>query len=612
MTRVFLHKIEDMMGVVLNRYSRSLMFLTLLLVLPGVFSDRFMVVCKLIIISLFANVSFSFIIALLICFIAYLISKVCKTLELMWLGSFHLFFYFLFFLELFLFVFFDCHVNANIFQLIDETNSQESSEFLATYLCNWRFVVICFVIALMVVVEYNFDTLLKWKKNKVQKNISFREKSILTLLFSSFVIVSCACFIWNLQYFSIEYREDWKKTEGKFIRFSPSFYIYEAVSQFVQERNLFEECARSNENIVIDSVDREPKNIVVIIGESFNRHHSSLYGYPLETNPKLSSLKNLFVFDNVISPINATSSSFQHFLSMASIEENIAWYEKPLFPAIFNEAGYNVLFFSNQFIKEAGMSTYDASMGFFNHPLLAPKLFDYRNSEKFLYDGDLLDDYKVKKDSLENDSLNLIFFHLYGQHVNPAFRFPSGRDFFKISDYMNRIELNPQQKKEVANYDNATLYNDSVVYEIIKMYENKNAAVVYFADHGDEANDYRAHIGRSRGLHIIGAPGLHCQLDIPFLIFLSDEWIARNPSDVERFKKSLHRPFIIDDLPHLLMDIANLENKFYNPHKSLVNESFDVSRKRVITPLASRPIDYDSVVGGGAILLDFRNKVVVA
>ena len=96
-------------------------------------------------------------------------------------------------------------------------------------------------------------------------------------------------------------------------------------------------------------------------------------------------------------------------------------------------------------------------------------------------------------------------------------------------------------------------------------------------------------------MHIIGAPGLHCQLDIPFLIWLSDKWIEKNPSDVERFEKSLHRPYIIDDLPHLLMDIAKVRSKFYNPHKSLVNESFDNTRKRVITPLASKPIDYDSV-----------------
>lgn len=593
MTKEFLLKIESVARIFLDRYVRSLVFLTLLLWLPGVFADSLIRMCKLIVVHLLGNFSFCLFIVLLITFVAYLLSKMNRVIESMWLGTFHLFFYLLFFLELFLFVFFDCHINANIFQLINETNSQESSEFLATYLLDLKFFVICLVLILMVLAECFFSSFLKLVKSKIfhKKSLKNVRIPICLLLF----ITSLICFIWGLQYFSFEYREDWKKTEGKFIRSTPSFYVYESVSQFIQERNLFEECARSNENIAIDSVDRDAKNIVVIIGESFNRYHSSLYGYRLKTNPKLSSLKNLFVFDDVISPINATSSSFQYFLSMSSIDGKKAWYEEPLFPVIFNRAGYNVVFFSNQFVKAAGMSTYDASMGFFNHPSLAPKLFDYRNSEKFLYDGDLLDDYKAKRKFIENDSLNLVFFHLYGQHMNPAFRFPSGRDFFKVTDYMNRTELNQQQKQEVANYDNATLYNDSIVYEIIKMYKNKNAAVVYFADHGDEANDYRPHIGRSRGLHIIGAPGLHCQLDIPFLIWLSDEWIAKNPNDVERFEKSLHRPFIIDDLPHLLMDIAKVRNKFYNPHKSLVNESFDESRKRVITPLASMPIDYDSV-----------------
>ena len=49
---------------------------------------------------------------------------------------------------------------------------------------------------------------------------------------------------------------------------------------------------------------RRPKDIVMIIGESFSKSHSSLYGYEKMTNPKLSSLRSdslLYVFDNVTS-----------------------------------------------------------------------------------------------------------------------------------------------------------------------------------------------------------------------------------------------------------------------------------------------------------------------
>ncbi len=403
----------------------------------------------------------------------------------------------------------------------------------------------------------------------------------------------------NARYYSLEFREDWNRVKNSAAIHSPLFYVFEAVSQFLQERNDFEICVRTNANVVAFSRDSVPKTLVVVIGESFNRHHSSLYGYPLETNPRLSRLTGLSVFDNVISPINATSSAFRLFLSMASMDDSREWREAPLFPAIFKSAGYNVVFYSNQFVPAVEMSTYDASCGFFNHPELAPKLFSHRNSQKFQYDGELLDDYMSKRDSLESDFQNLVIIHLYGQHVNPAMRFPPERAKFNENYYSYRKELTQGQKRYVASYDNATLYNDSIVDAVVEMFRDRVSAVVYFADHGDEAYDFRDHVGRARGLHLLGAQGLRAQLDVPFMIWLSDSWKENYPDDESQIRRHLHDPFVTDDLPHMLLDLARVNYADYNSKKSLISDDFDVSRKRIIRPLASEPVDYDSVCAQG-------------
>lgn len=538
----------------------------------------------------FCNLLFSSAAVFLICLVAHLLGRVGRPFKLAWLGISHVLVYGVFFFECFLMFFFGCHTNANVFQLIEETNPQETSEFFTVYVLNGKFFALCAVMILFAVVEF-------FAKKIVASLLSLRS---CRFALSVYLLLALCVLLNNARYYSLEFREDWNRANNSAAMQSPLFFVFEAVSQFLQERNDFGLCVQTNANVEAFSRDSVSKTVVVIIGESFNRHHSSLYGYPLETNPRLSRLPGLSVFDNVISPINATSSAFRLFLSLSSMDDSREWSEAPLFPAIFKSAGYNVVFYSNQFVSAVGMSTYDASCGFFNHPELAPKLFSHRNSQKFQYDGELLDDYMSKRDSLESDFQNLVIIHLYGQHVNPAMRFPPERAKFNENDYGYRKELTQEQKRYVASYDNATVYNDSIVDSIIQMYRDRIAAVVYFADHGDEAYDFRNHVGRSRGLHLLGAQGLQAQLDVPFMIWLSDSWKENYPDDESRIRRHLHDPFVTDDLPHMLLELARVNHADYNPKKSLISDDFDVSRKRIIRPLALEPVDYDSVCVQGS------------
>ena len=72
---------------------------------------------------------------------------------------------------------------------------------------------------------------------------------------------------------------------------------------------------RQNPDVICSN--DSPDNIVLVIGESFTKWHSSLYGYEKETNPLLGRMvadSTLFVYENVksacTSTIPAINSSF--------------------------------------------------------------------------------------------------------------------------------------------------------------------------------------------------------------------------------------------------------------------------------------------------------------
>ncbi len=599
----FLLKIFNIFIAPIKRYPTSFVFFAFLLILPDLYEHRLRWVTNnhhFFSSWLLVSVSVSYFLVTL----ASLLSKVCRRGGDVLVILFHSLIYILAFTEIFLYKHFGTHINAYILQLVDETNFQESSEFLSTYTHTKLFPKLIIGFAFLVGLEIVLSRFVMFiRRLNVQGTRSTVLQTVLNLLtlivgiytFSAllFLFSNHSCFTLNWET-NLEKDNVWEHG----FAFSFAYRTYQSGLQFLEDKSSIDKCAQSLQHI--SATVRQPKidNIVIIIGESFNRHHSSLYGYEHVTNPRLAKLEHLYVFDDVISPVNNTSRAFKSFLSMASVGDKVEWYDTPLFPAIFKKVGYNVTFFSNQFVKLPNMSPFDASAGFFNHPDVEPHIFSHRNDKKHEYDEGLIEEYQSKRNEVESDSLNLVFFHLIGQHIAAAKRFPKGRDYFHISNYQ-RKELTEEQVQHVADYDNATLYNDSVVNEIFKLFQNKDALFLYFADHGDEANDYRPYLGRCFNLNEGGAPALHCQLDIPFLFYLTDSCSARHPELEKRIADARHRPFMIDDLPHLLFDVAGIETPWYQPTKSLINDNYNDDHRRIISGFhITEDIDYDAVCDG--------------
>ena len=367
-------------------------------------------------------------------------------------------------------------------------------------------------------------------------------------------------------------------------------------------------CITAAKTVKVDSCSYQSPNIVLIIGESYGKVHSQLYGYKYPTTPRQVKLERsglLTRFSDVVSCWNLTSFVFKNVLSMHVVGQKGEWCDYALFPELFKKAGYNVTFLTNQFLPQAKEAIYDFSGGFFlNNPELSKFLFTTRNNSLHRFDEGLLADYDglVKSgDIVINNARdrksaakdpNLIIFHLIGQHVNYRTRVPNDRRVFTAADYAeSRPDLSERRRRVLADYDNACLYNDSIVASIIKRFENTNSIVIYMPDHGEECYEPgRNFICRNHSADV-DWPLAHYEFEVPFWIYCTHRYAVTHPEIFKAIKDAKDKRFMTDALPHMLVWLAGISAKDYRPEYNLLSPQYNERRPRILKHVA----DYDKL-----------------
>ena len=352
---------------------------------------------------------------------------------------------------------------------------------------------------------------------------------------------------------------------------------------------------KAADEVKVDSCSFRSPNIVLIIGESFGKQHSQQYGYFMDTTPRqvlLEKSRKLTKFTDVVTCWNLTSFVFKNVFSTHVVGEKGEWCDYPLFPELFRKAGYHVTFITNEFLPQAKEAVYDFSGGFFlNNPQLSKLQFDSRNTELHPLDDGLLADYdnKLKNELGEH---NLIIFHLMGQHVDYKTRYRKEQGRFWASSYEDkRPELTDKQRKMLSHYDNATLYNDSIVAQIVKRFANDNAIVIYMPDHGEECYEgNRGFICRNHSA-AIDWPLAHYEFEIPFWIYCSQKYIKKHRDIYRQIRAAKDRRYMTDALPHLLLYLAGIETPTYNAKYNILSPDYDEMRPRILKGSA----DYDKL-----------------
>ena len=347
-------------------------------------------------------------------------------------------------------------------------------------------------------------------------------------------------------------------------------------------------------HIQVDSCAFTSPSIVLIIGESYGPHHSQQYGYAMPTTPRQIAREQsgqLVKFSDVVAPWNLTSFVFKLVFSTYVQGQQGEWCDYPLFPQLFRAAGYHVSFLTNQFVTKPREAVYDFSGGFFlNNPTLNKSMFDNRNKKTYIVDGQLID--SLLTDDLVKTEPQLTIVHLLGQHVNYRSRYPRSRAAFNADDYATlRPELTARQRLTLAQYDNATLYNDSVVDAICRRYEQQQAIVIYMPDHGEECYEgNRGFICRNHSADI-DRELAHYEFKVPFWIWCSKPYMNAHPDVFLQIVKAKDRRYMTDALAHTLLYLAGIHTPFYHAEYDILSDDYDESRPRIL----KNTTDYDSL-----------------
>lgn len=522
--------------------------------------------------------------------------------------------------DVYCYVNYDSTLNPSMLMLVGETDSREAGEFMSTVFTSgvifsnvgWILLLILFNVAVVLCpwMEKKFDSAHLEKYLNIKGKLeSFFEKAtpylgilcIVLLVWSGFSSAHNKAASWKLMTGRTIGEVEHTLTEKDHaVLYTPIyrllFSLY-ANSLAAQQVDTLIEAAN---HVKVDSCSYKSPTIVLIIGESYGKNHSQQYGYFKETTPRQVSLEKrggLVKFDDVVSCWNLTSFVFKNVLSMHVVGEKGEWCDYPLFPELFRKAGYHVSFLTNQFLPKAKEAVYDFSGGFFlNNPTLTKEQFDTRNSQLYQYDEGLLSCYDdlVKKEEItvDDDHHNLVIFHLLGQHVTYKTRYPKNRTHFWAASYEEeRPELTNRQRKVLSQYDNAVLYNDSIVDQIVKRFENKEAIVIYMPDHGEECYEgNRGFICRNHS-SAIDWPLAHYEFEVPFWIYCSPKYQRRHPEIYKDVILARHRKFMTDALPHMLVYLAGIHSKDYHAEYNLLSPQYDENRPRIL----KNTTDYDKL-----------------
>ncbi len=334
--------------------------------------------------------------------------------------------------------------------------------------------------------------------------------------------------------------------------------------------------------------------IVLIIGESFIRSHSSLYGYPIETNPCLKAeadTGNLVIFSDAVSHSSSTIDVIRNVLCTNDPNRGEMWYDSPYFPLLFSKAGWDVYYWDNQTKHHGDWSIFNFTMTeFLFNDFLIEHCYSKLYKQPYYYDGDIVNDYKNNYTPSAKNLLTI--FHLNGQHFNAAWRYPNDSIFTKFNGYeitRNEPWMTDEKRKAIAHYDNATLYNDFVIKQIINLFRSDNSIIIYFSDHGEEVYDYRDSQGRKSCPENIKAQ-LTAQNSVPFVIWMSDKFIEHNPSTAQAIKRAANLPIITYDIANFIMGIAKMSTIYYRPENDFSSPEYQIAPRIIMDGL-----NYDEI-----------------
>ncbi len=425
------------------------------------------------------------------------------------------------------------------------TNTREYTEFIKDHNSSALWLVLYSLIAIAVL-------FVAIKKNVSQKASLFKQ-SILFLGFISSI------------YFE-------NKVVGDMLNGYSAFYLLK------KDQAAFTKAIQEHQN-KINSLDYKPKpnsilpnKIVVIIGESESKLNMSLYGYQINTTPKLLTRNDLLVLTNTITPYASTSFALNYVMDFGSYDNPDLRLNGPSIIDVYKSLNYKTKWITVQGIY-ADMEQFTGNGSLYlQFAKTCDTVIDLHKV------ADAFDEitFKPFENEIKKEEKQIIFIHLLGSHESYTNRYPVN---FK------KWNFNEKNSSCIENYNNSILYNDYVVDSLFSLSKKyKSDITCYFADHGDLPN----------GICENGFPGHHANypnintISIP-LIFQKSSWIS--DSTISTFSQNKDKLYSTEDLIHTLCNLSNIEGQYIDERKSVFSLKY-IETKR----MAGDNITYDEIV----------------
>ncbi len=308
------------------------------------------------------------------------------------------------------------------------------------------------------------------------------------------------------------------------------------------------------------TADADEREIFVyVIGEASRAMNWQVFGYGRETNPRLSQgIDGLVLFSDMLTQSNTTHKSVPLILSSVATDEHEELYRRSGLPELFNEAGFETWFISNQSPQGAMIDklAHDAQ-----HIVYVPLP---------RHDMQMLD---MMCEAISKSTARKMLFvlHCYGSHFSYHQRYPREFAHFIPDD---DVAISAEHMDKLRNaYDNSVRYTDHFLAETIAYLESldqTSSALLYCADHGEDLQDDE----RQRFLHASPTTTAY-QLYVASLAWFSEDYRTNFPEKYAAAVRNADAPATTHALFHTMADMASIEGRFVDYGVSLVNDRFD-------------------------------------
>lgn len=342
------------------------------------------------------------------------------------------------------------------------------------------------------------------------------------------------------------------------------FGIAEAGLVYCQENRNFKALARSKRDISTEFTLAQGKNeelvVVLIIGESARADHFHINGYHRQTTPNAESL-GLTSFADVRACGTSTRESVPCLMTRATLEDKSLALRETSLVSIFRKADFYTAWISNhRVLGEADTPVTSISRE-------ADFVYFGNKRGEFIYSRLLDEDLLPVMDSVLQDPnpRKLIVLHTVGSHWHYEQHYTE--PFRKYTPTCDGKTPRSCTEEELFNsYDNTILYTDHFIGEVIRRMEPLRALVVYVSDHGESLGE------GGRFMHGQGGDFPE-QIQVPFLVWISEKYAVENPGKVERLRANAQKPVSHDHVFHSALDIAGFESDLLNLDMSIFHQT---------------------------------------